>query len=298
MFKARNIRLGGRAVSIGTVTNADLADMAQGTTKGRPRGAGTGAPQNLTGIQLGAILRLGNQVSDSTSTGSIATLTVAEGTNQVTFNSVSPIIHGISVPAEIGQFLIIQHIGSGSTTFVHESGTAGAAAQRLRLGPYGANVNGLIIGQNQAATFTYDNRWLYLGTSAINANNVTPIISNRAIGVAIYINCPSGGASGTADDVTIFNADCPYAIRIIDAQLRVSTAVGGSSAALRTASGGLGSVVLPDPAAATQTFSTAATGVAEDLALTSATVAKDGSLFLRRSDRSVVGELVLTYIRT
>lgn len=40
----------------------------------------------------------------------------------------------------------------------------------------------------------------------------------------------------------IFNADCPFAIRILDAQLRVSTAVGGSSAALRTASAGGGSV--------------------------------------------------------
>jgi hypothetical protein len=279
------------------VDNSELANMAAGTVKGRARGSGTGAPTDLTGAQLGAIWRIGNQVGDATTTGSVATYTVAEGTNQVTFNSVSPIIHGISVPVEIGQFLIIQHIGSGSTTFVHESGTAGAAGQRLRLGPYGSNVTGLVLGQNQAATFTYDNRWVYLGTSAISADNVSPIRAARAIPFTVYVPCPSGGTAGTADDVTVWNADAP-ALRILDATLRVSTAVALSSAALRTASGGGGSVVLPDPVTPTQTFLTSATGPFDDVAVATATVASGGSLFLRRSDRSVVGELILTCIRT
>lgn len=114
----------------------------------------------------------------------------------------------------------------------------------------------------------------------------------------VYVSCPSGGAAGTADDVTIWSAAAPFALRVLDATLRVSTAVALSSAALRTASGGAGSVVLPDPTTATQTFSTAAVGPFDDVAVATATVASGGSLFLRRSDRSVVGELVLTCIRT
>jgi hypothetical protein len=153
-------------ITDGTIANAKLADMTARTIKGRADGASTGAPTDLTGAQVGAILRFGNQVGDAVTTGSVATLTVAAGTNQVTFNSVSPVIHGINVPTEIGQLLIIQHIGSGSTTFVHESSTAGAAGQRLRLGPYSANTTALTISQNQSAVFTYDNRWLWLGSAS------------------------------------------------------------------------------------------------------------------------------------
>lgn len=43
-------------IADGAVTNAKLADMAQATIKGRASGAGTGAPQDLTGTQATAIL--------------------------------------------------------------------------------------------------------------------------------------------------------------------------------------------------------------------------------------------------
>lgn len=44
------------SISPGSVTNADLADMAQSTIKGRAAGAGTGSPQDLTATQATAIL--------------------------------------------------------------------------------------------------------------------------------------------------------------------------------------------------------------------------------------------------
>lgn len=40
----------------GSVANADLADMAQATVKGRPAASGTGAPQDLTGTNLLSIV--------------------------------------------------------------------------------------------------------------------------------------------------------------------------------------------------------------------------------------------------
>jgi hypothetical protein len=49
---------GAQAATItnGAVTNAKLADMAQALIKGRAAGAGTGAPQDLTGTQVTALL--------------------------------------------------------------------------------------------------------------------------------------------------------------------------------------------------------------------------------------------------
>lgn len=150
-------------VDTDAISNAKLANMAERRIKGRADSAGTGDPTDLTGAQVGAIVRWGNQVGDASTTGSVATLTVSASTNLYTFNSVSPVLHGMSVPTEIGQVVAIQHIGSGETTVVHESGTAGAAAQRFRLGPFAANTSALVIRQGQTALFTYDNRWLWIG---------------------------------------------------------------------------------------------------------------------------------------
>lgn len=104
------------------------------------------------------------------------------------------------------------------------------------------------------------------------------------------------GATGALVDVTIWNATAPFALRILSARLRVSTAAGTASA-LRTASGGGGSVVLPDVAAATQTFDTSTAGAFDDAASATATVAAGGSLFFN-VDRAVAGEIVLTCVRT
>lgn len=48
----------GQIIVAGSVTNAQLADMAQATIKGRASGAGTGAPTDLSATQAQAILGL------------------------------------------------------------------------------------------------------------------------------------------------------------------------------------------------------------------------------------------------
>jgi hypothetical protein len=103
----------------------------------------------------------------------------------------------------------------------------------------------------------------------------------------------TGGAAGTADDVTVFNASAPYKFRIVDVWLVVADAEAASTVQLRTASGGLGSVLSAE-------IDTAALGIARQAGtgLTStAIVAKNGSVYLRRSDRNVAGELFMLVIR-
>lgn len=288
MFKTRSIRFGGRGVASDTITNTDLANMAEGTAKGRPFGS-TGDPQDLTPAQQGENARFMTVVSDTTSSGVQTAYTWAETTTQIRANTASSVeIRGIANTNTYtnGKRLIFHREpnSAGVWTFRHNTGGA-TTQQQLFL----KDERDRILGEGCTIILEWtNNRWREIGGTC--SSTIDPVM--------FFVDCPSGGSSGTADDVTIWNAAAPFALRILDAQLRVSTAVGGSSAALRTASGGGGSVVLPDPAAATQTFSTAATGVLEDLATATATVAAGGSLFLRRSDRSVVGELVLTCIRT
>jgi hypothetical protein len=235
----------------------------------------------------------------------------------------------VATGVRLGTFLVFSHQGSGYTELLHN--TTSTAANRLFNGRLGKNLR---IYDNEVALYqmldavagggSNQPRWelvspnfpfavasddaagnvhAFNGTNWVSQAGITPtevavVASNRGVSFMVYVSCPSGGSAGTADDVTIWNANAPFALRITDATLRVSTAVGGSSAALRTASGGGGSVVMPDPGTSTQTFSTAVAGVIEDVAVATATVAANGSLFLRRSDRSVVGELILECVRT
>lgn len=107
----------------------------------------------------------------------------------------------------------------------------------------------------------------------------------------IYHTFTAGG--GGADDVTIYNADCPYALRILDCGIQVATAgAGGSTLTVRDTAGGGG-------AALSSALSTAATAYART-ALTTAMgqVAAGGSLVLRRTDNTCVGEFYALCMRT
>jgi hypothetical protein len=279
-----------------SVSNAELASMAAGTVKGRALGGGTGAPQDLNGVQLGELIRLGLAVTDNTSSGSVTTYTVAETTAAVIFNGSGTItLQGATIIAGKSVIWAVDQGSSVEVTFVND-GAPSITQERFRV-PTSQNIT-IRSGESLVTTHFLNRHRVHSICKRVDAPLLAPVASNLAVPFNVYVSCPSGGAAGTADDVTIWNATAPFALRILDATLRVSTAVGGSTAALRTASGGGGSVVLPDPGAATQTFSTATTGPHDDVAVATATVASGGSLFLRRSDRSAVGELILTCIRT
>lgn len=96
--------------------------------------------------------------------------------------------------------------------------------------------------------------------------------------------------TGAADDVTVM-AVTPFEMRILDVQQVTTTAVGASTVTLRTAAAGAGTDL-------SGALASAATGRAASVKASTDVVAKGGALFLRRSDRAVAGEIIITVLRT
>jgi hypothetical protein len=103
----------------------------------------------------------------------------------------------------------------------------------------------------------------------------------------------TAGVTGAADDVEIFNANCPYKVRIVDVIMCVTTAKGSATLTLRDTAGGSGTALTSD-------LSVNATGKVRDagVATGSPTVAANGSVYARRSDRACAGELFIRVMRT
>ncbi len=121
----------------------------------------------------------------------------------------------------------------------------------------------------------------------------TAVVDADGLGVASVIRKSfAAAAAGTADDVTIYSANAPFAFRILDAFVLVETNIGGSTLTLRSATAGGGSAL-------SDALDSATTGVKRNEAITSTpTVAANGTLVVRRSDRGVAGEVVLLIQRT
>jgi len=287
MFQRTSRRTGG-ATTPGTasVTNAQLVDMAAGTVKGRGILDGTGVPQDLNGGSQGENIRYATVVTDTTSSGTQTSYaSVAANTTQIRANTAADVeIRGIAIPSPQGQRIIFHREPNSAGKWLFRHNTGGATTQQQL---FLADESDQILGEGCSLELEYtNNRWRQMGGTTSSANEA----------YIRYVSFAATGATGTTIDVTVWNANAPFALRILDATLRVSTAA-STTAALRTASGGGGSVVLPQVSDSTSTFATSAAGAIDDTASATATVAAGGSLFLR-IDRAVAGELILNCIRT
>ncbi len=270
-----------------------LASGADGTLVGRAAGAGLGAHSDLTGTQVGSLMRLGTQENGPTTTGPHEP-TLGIGTN----------IYRISPPAGVDvtfngfaftggnagkMFLLVGFSGSGRIIVKNNIATTFAN------GVYTPHDKDFILsGPNAVALVWYQTNATHW--NIVGANTMVPDTFGEAERLNKRVSFSATGVTGTMVDVDVWNATAPFALRVLSADLRVATAA-GTAAALRTAAAGAGSVVLPDVGATTQTFSTATTGRKADNAAATATVAAGGSLFFN-VDRAVAGELLLTYVRT
>jgi hypothetical protein len=239
------------SVGIERIGNANMVPMAARRALGRADGAGTGVPQYLTGVQLGAIVRFDNAIGDNTTTGTVATYTIAEGINQVTFNGVTNVIHGFSPPAEPGQLLIVRHIGAGQTTLVHGSSTTPSANNQMLIADgLPADTHAMVLGfggghnQCNTALFVYTgSRWyrvqdaIALGTivNAFMANMAAGTVKLRALGSGTGAPIDGSGAQlgelvrriASVVDSAVTGSVATYAIAETTTQVRFT----GSAAA-------------------------------------------------------------------
>lgn len=131
-------------------------NLAARRVYGRADGAGTGAGQELTGAQLGSIIRSNTVTVDTTTGGTVATYALTSAQNAVKFavGVGNTTIHGATAPAESGQ-VVFWHVDSAVTTnrvsFTEESASAGAALQRFRT----PNGQTLTLGAGDSAVSCY-----------------------------------------------------------------------------------------------------------------------------------------------
>lgn len=146
------------------VTNAKLATMSARRVKGREDGVAAGDPQDLVGAEVGEIVRFNSTQTDTASTGTIVTYTVAEGTNVIRFNSgvAATTLRGATIPGESGQFVVWENNdGTGVTiTFNHEDGSAAAAGNRFRCP---GSVNYALTAGHRIITVYFADRWRIVG---------------------------------------------------------------------------------------------------------------------------------------
>lgn len=127
-----------------------------------------------------------------------------------------------------------------------------------------------------------------LKSNSVAPVNLAPFTTAGGGIISIFRFAFSAGAGGSADDVTLLAAT-PFPIGLLEYHVTISTAVGGSTVQVRTATGGGGSAL-------GQALSTAATGLIRETTRTAGSLVAAGTpLILRRSDSGVAGQINLFF---
>jgi hypothetical protein len=133
-----------------------------------------------------------------------------------------------------------------------------------------------------------------IGAAAVTSVKLG-VVESDGLGPKLVIRKTfTAGTPGTPDDVVIYNANAPFAFRVLDSQLLLVTAVLSATAQLRDALAGAGNVVSGSFDAAT------AAGRVRDAgtAITAAPlITLGGTLVLRRSDIGIAGEVIVEILK-
>jgi len=120
-------------------------------------------------------------------------------------------------------------------------------------------------------------------------------VAAAVVGVPFVVRMPfTAGVAGSPDDVAVFSAAAPlpFAVRILDVEVVFTTAIGSTNVALRSTTGGLGtdySGALASGAAPSRQRTALDTGYP--------TAAAGTQMHIRRSDRGLAGQMLITLIR-
>lgn len=269
-----------------------------GELLGSPLDATTPAiAQPLEGGQVGRIVRFNGFQGMTLAAGTYNNFEIPDGITQLDIDPVGGdvIITGLKWlgRGNSGAFLVLGKFGTDSQVIFTHNDSGSSVGNRIFCPgqvPYH-----LRLSSDTALIWPFQTRF-QIAERLVPPTGLTPEVSPTGITAVqagtfeVRLTITAGGG-GAADDVTLFDANCPTALRILDAQFMTSTNVGGSTVQLRSASGGGGSPL-------TTALSTAATGTARNNDVQTRTIALNGSAFLRRSDSGVAGTLILTCART
>lgn len=130
-----------------------------------------------------------------------------------------------------------------------------------------------------------------VGDGSIGPDQI--LIQTSGVGIPFVFAVPLvAGTPGTADDVVFFAANAPFGFQVIDSWGDPATAISTKTATVRTATGGGGSAL-----SSALDFGTANVRTRNTLG-SSGSVAKGGSLVVRRSDRGIAGTVFVHVLKT
>jgi hypothetical protein len=181
------------------VANANLADMAAGTVKGRQTDAVTGAPVDLTGAELSELLRRAT-VQTITASGDM-TVTLADDTTVLLFSTTASVrVQNIISNNASGREIAIEHVrasGTGLVTLQHQSVVGGGGVDFLL-----PNNGDIVLGHRDSAVIRYrPSFWRLQARSGTFAS--------RFPGQPIYdVMAPpfNAAGNGVTDDTAAINA--------------------------------------------------------------------------------------------
>lgn len=230
-----------------------------------------------------------NTVLANATAGSAVPTAVAVGTNTVLGRVAGNIVAATLVDAQVSATaaIAISKLANAAALTVAGNATNGSAAHTdiAATAASGAVLreSGSTIGFGTVAAAG-------LASAIVSPIKLAVETSNIAAMFSIRVTC-TAGVAGAADDVTIYNANAPFAFLILDCLWLDSTAIALSTVQLRDTAGGGG-------AALSSALTAAVTGTARNNDTQTRAVAANGSVFLRRTDRGVAGEIIIICIRT
>lgn len=175
---------------------------------------------------------------------------------------------------------------NGVVRAIVEGSTGALSVEAVDTTVNGADTLTFLAGVGTAEFLLTPTGWYAFSASLVSV----PIASLPSEVPFLLRTVMTAGTAGTADDVTIYDANAPFAFTIVDCWLQVSTAIAGHTAQLRTATGGGGSAL-------STALSMSATGTARNNDTASRSVAADGSVFVRRTDRGTAGTIIIHALR-
>jgi hypothetical protein len=160
------------------------------------------------------------------------------------------------------------------------------AGVELALG-YGLDFKGGLKARLNPSTKFID---VTLGDAGVAPAAVAAEADSAAVPFVLRVEM-TAGTPGTADDVQ--GPDAPFALRIVDRWADVNTAISATNLRVRTASGGSGNTL-----SGLISTATVQDGVRASNSADQDTLASGASIFVRRSDRGVAGNVYLMCIRS